>query len=299
MNVQSMLKQNFELLRCPDDRNSLLWKGNYLECIKCKRVFHAFSNNLVELLPSKPYPFKKSVDEKYWTSYIRLLEDRFEWNPLVQGWGDLSRASKGYKAFVRKERNVVANYLGESVRGNFCDVSGGAGNYSLYFADIANLTVHCDLDVNSINGVYEQGKECSKSILFVRCDYLQLPFASNVFDSIICIDTLERGYAHEMRLLTEILRCLKSHGKFVVDFHNKLRVSCLPFSKMKSENTTYDYAMLQEIFSYFDLYCCKIEPFGYIPMNILPSEELYTFLNEIFHLLLVPCVRWVVAGKKK
>lgn len=80
-----MLKQNFDLLRCPDDRNNLLWKGKDLECIKCKRVFHAFSNNLVELLPSKHYPFKTSVEKNYITNYVRLLEDTFEWNPFGDG----------------------------------------------------------------------------------------------------------------------------------------------------------------------------------------------------------------------
>ena len=37
---------------------------------------------------------------------------------------------------------------------NFCDISGGAGNYSLHFANISTLTVHCDLDINSVNGAY-------------------------------------------------------------------------------------------------------------------------------------------------
>jgi SAM-dependent methyltransferase len=297
-----MLRQYYSLLRCPDDGHDLSWRKNKsLECVRCRRTFPIFSDNVVELLPSKPYPVEQLVDEKYLTTYIRLLESKFEWNPFALGWGDLSAAPKGYQAFVRKERGVIEECLGKNLQGLFCDVSGGAGNYSLYFANVASLVVHCDLDVDSINCAYEKSKERSKNILFVRCDHLQLPFAQNTFDSMICTDTIERGYPYEVRLLAEISRCLKPHGRFVVDCHNKLRTSYFPFFKTKSKNGGYNYAELQKIFSRLNLDCYEIKAFGYAPSScdILPFEKAYTFLDEIFQLLSVPSARWIVAGERK
>jgi ubiquinone/menaquinone biosynthesis C-methylase UbiE len=256
------------------------------------------SDNMVELLPKRPFEFKGSIGQKYLESYIRLLNDKFEWNQSAHGWGDISKGSPGYKSFITKQINDVEKYLGESVKGIFCDVSGGAGNNSLHFAKTAKLTVHCDLDVNSINGVYEKAKRANlKKILFVRCDYLQLPFESNLFDSIICFDSLERGYEHEVRLLNEMLRCLKPHGRFVVDFHSKLRVSCIPFLQNKIENVLYDYAALEKLMIKFDLTSYNISPFGYVPNSIVPHEKFYVFLDDLSRFLL-PCVRWIVAGEK-
>ena len=294
-----MLRQYHNLLRCPNCQRPLRYRNKSLECVICKRTFPIFSDNLVELLPSKPYPLEKLVGKKYLATYIRLLGDKFEWNPLARGWGDLSRAPKGYKAFIKKERKVIEELLGKSLSGLFCDVSGGAGNYSLYYANVAKLVVHCDLDVNSINCVYERSKQCKlERALFVRCDYLQLPLASNTFDSIICMDTLERGYPHELRLLMEILRCLKPHGRFVVDFQNKSRIPCSSLFKMESENVGYDCNALQKIFSQFDLKNYKIKPIGHVPIGIVPFEKAYTSLDKMFQLFLVPSARWIIVGEK-
>ena len=131
-----MLKQTLDIIRCPDDGDHLLQRGMLLECVKCKRVFNVLSENMVELLPKQPYKFNESISQQYLESYSRLFEDRFEWKSSAQGWGDISKASRGTKSFVMKERNIIEGYLSESAHGNFCDVSGGAGNYSLHFANI-------------------------------------------------------------------------------------------------------------------------------------------------------------------
>jgi len=136
--------------------------------------------------------------------------------------------------------------------------------------------VHCDLDVGSINYAYELSRRDNlERILFVRCDYLQLPFASNIFDRIICMDTLERGLSHEIRLLTEILRCLKPGGKVAIDFHNKFR-SLFSASKINSEVVGYDQMISSEV----NLKRYEIKPIGYVP-NIVPFEKGYKFLDKV------------------
>jgi SAM-dependent methyltransferase len=247
----------------------------------------------------EPYPLEeKEVQGGYLTAYYRLLGDKFKWDLSATAWGNLSTAPKGYKAFVKKERKVIEEYLGESLKGTFCDVSGGAGNYSLHFSRKASLVVHCDLDVNSIEYAYERMRRCGlRDVLLVRCDYLQMPFESNVFDSIICIDTLERGLPHERRLLTEMMRCLKPCGKLVVDFHGRSRVpSFLVSESVRKGVVSYDRREIEEMLSELAL-DYKIKPIGYAP-NQVPLETGYTFLDRILWLFFIPPSRWIVFGEK-
>jgi ubiquinone/menaquinone biosynthesis C-methylase UbiE len=228
-----------------------------------------------------------------------MFKEEFRWNPSARGWGGPFIVPKGYRAFVMEEIKVIKEYLGKCLRGIFCDVSGGAGNYSLLFSKEASLTVHCDLDVNSINHAYERSRRYSCArILFVRCDYLQLPFASNIFDSIICLDTLERGLSHEIRLLREIERCLKRGGRFVIDFHNKLRMpSLLMPKKQKKEVVGWDRTAIQKMLSAVGLKRYSIKSIGYAPI-MLPSEEAFAFLDKAIRLLLVQPSRFIVFGEK-
>ena len=103
-----MLKQYYNLLRCPDCYGQLKIKTRNLECVRCKRSFPIFSDTILKILPSKPYPLEeKLVEKEYLRTYIRLLKNKFELNPSARGWGDLSQSPEGYRAFVRKERREL------------------------------------------------------------------------------------------------------------------------------------------------------------------------------------------------
>ncbi len=289
-----LLRRFYKIFACPDDKGKLSYERRSLHCSKCGRVFPVFSANLVELLPSKPYPLRlnNAIEESYWSTYILSLGKRFRSNPSGIGWGYLPALSPGLRTFVKKEREVARRYLDAHIQGLICDVSGGAGSYSLKFAKEAKLVLHCDLDVDAVNCALNQAeKRKLKNILFVRADYLQLPFASNVFDAMICIDTLERGLSHELRLLTEILRCLKSSGRFVADFHNRRLVRNNRIIECDKE--TFRKILLQ-----VGLINYSLGPIGYVPAEIILFEKTYDILDRIFKLFFSPS-RYMVLGEKE
>jgi len=69
------------------------------------------------------------------------------------------------------------------------DISGGVGNYSIFLSDFVKVMIHCELHISSIIEAYN-GKR--NNMIFVRSPYLKLPFISDIFDYVICTDTLER-----------------------------------------------------------------------------------------------------------
>ena len=101
-----------------------------------------------------------------------------------------------------------------------CDIAAGAGYYTLAYAQLFRVVLHCDLSVNDLS--YARRKAQSMGIwnvLFVRADYFAPPFR-NTLDRVLCIDTLIRGEAHESLLLASIARSLNGDGFALVDFHN-------------------------------------------------------------------------------
>ena len=176
------------------------------------------------------------------------------------------------------------------------------GNYSIKLSEEVRYVIHCDLGVDALNCAYERAKGIGlKNIFFVRCDYLQLPFKSNAFDSLVCLDTLERGLHHEMRLLSELLRCLKLYGKAVVDFHNQSRSRLFG---SKPEIKEYSFEEIKRIMLKTSSKNI-IKPFGYVPTGaansmlyrlFVPFERSYPFLDRIFRFF--PPIRYIVLLEK-
>ena len=108
----------------------------------------------------------------------------------------------------------------EADRQLFCDLSAGAGYYTLEYSRHFQHVLHCDLSIESINYAHSQSKKYSiENIIFLRLDYFNLPFFSNI-RNILCFDTLIRGEEHERLLLRSIKRALAPGGRALVDFHN-------------------------------------------------------------------------------
>lgn len=282
----------YDIFYCPDDYSKISLRDGFLQCSRCKRHFRFLANNFVEVLPMKfpQWDLTDSENKKAEANYFNIFSESFSWGYKRGGWGYLLNASNGYRAFVKKETKRIIELLNPSPDGIGIDVSGGVGNYSIPLSNRVKVMVHCELDVQSILRAYHQARK-RDNMLFVRTPYHKIPFHSACFDCVICTDTLERGWNHEMKLLAEIIRILKEGGKAVVDFHNQRR-----FGKNRSL-CEYAEASIKQLFSVVGIKRYAIYPFGYVPSRFVLKETFYPILNG-FAKLFFPCQRYIIVFTK-
>lgn len=110
----------------------------------------------------------------------------------------------------------VLNMIGRGK--NFLNVGSGSGDYNYYLKDKFKLNVGLEYnkhDLSLANALKGKAK-----IRYVRGDAHHLPFKSNLFDRVICIDVLEHVKDHE-RCLKEIHRVMQKGGKLILTVPNK------------------------------------------------------------------------------
>jgi len=250
------------------------------------------ANNFVEVLPSEfpVWELSENENKKSEKAYQDIFIEPFTWNKKSNGWGYLPAAPPGYRAFVKREREKIIEFVNPSPDMVGIDVSGGVGNYSIPLSDRVKVMVHCELEVQSILRAYTEGKD---NMFFVRSPYLKLPFNGESFDLAICTDTLIRGKKHEVMLLSEIYRILKNGGKAVVDFHNPR------FFRRRSRNSISFYTpeMIKKILLESRIFRYSIHPFGFVPGRFVPYEYLYLGLDRLFKLFISP-TRYIVVINK-
>ena len=243
-------------------------------------------------MPKRIYPLKpqRQFEKTYYNGYQKVIESKQELTAATIGplFGDFRFYPPNFRAFTKKYRAFIRTYLEK--KDYFCDIGSGIGNYSLAYAKETKLTVCCDINLTSLShSRVLANKNNIKNILFVRCDYMQLPFAEEVFDSMICLDVLEVGLDHESRRLSEILRCLRTAGNAIVDFHNKERPNNDPALKRYSRKE------ICRLLSNLHVVNYQIRGFGYapfLPKPIALSEEIWVQLDRI--LFFLPTARLVV-----
>lgn len=288
-----MFKEYQKILCCPDDGANVTLEGNHLGCSICGRHFNIFKTNFIEILPSifPEWSLSKNNKENVKTeeSYKDIFDREFRWYEKPGGWGDLSAANPGYRAFVKSEVERIYELISPSDEKIVADISGGVGNYSIPLSESVKTVFHCELDVESIQTAYHRGK--GRNIFFIRTPYLKLPFDSDVFDYVVCTDTLLRGRAHELMLLTEIKRILKNGGRAIVDFHNQRPFYRDRFIRLYNRKEIASLLLDSDIKQY------EIYPFGYVPSVFVPSEFFYSAMNRIFSFF-VPCQRYIVVFSK-
>ncbi len=216
--AHSKMERLAPLVRCPVEGGALRWMGERMRCDACGAEFSASPEGIVDLRPPRP-SFSDGGD------YGRRYREAFNSaaNPQAAPWGTAESFSA--VALARKKRHVAA--VGsllldrESSRpSTLCDLSGGAGHYTLAFANLFDSVFHCDLDPASLFYTQEKARALGlQNIYCLRADYFQPPFAGSL-DRVLCLDTLIRGPAHEGRLLASIRNILAAEGAAVVDFHN-------------------------------------------------------------------------------
>lgn len=291
-----MINKYYKNFRCPDDFSNISFQQKYLECQNCKRKFPILAENLIEILP-KEFPkwnLNQNENQKAEKDYYSLSTEKFGWERKSKGWGFLTEQKSGYRAFVKKEREKIKNLIPSHLRnGLMIDVSAGSGNYSVYLSSLASLMIHCEVEVQSLLSARELAVNSKRdNIIFVRANYLKLPFPDNLFDVVICTDTLERGKSHEIQLLKEMYRILKKGGRGIFDFHN-----LKPLAKKYNPHITfYRKKDIENLLKELNIKNFKIYPFGYLSTSLSLNEFIYSILDKI--LFFLPPIRYLVVIEK-
>ncbi len=259
-------------LCCPDDGSAISKRSGRIVCLGCGRNYSILADNFIEMLPLQfPEWEQKDDDSKNAEqTYFEEFRKELEWQSKSSGWGDLSRASQGSRAFYHAQIKTIKEKFTPQGTEIAIDVSGAVGNHSVALADQVRVMVNCDLHGPSILTAYHRRKV---NMMCVRAPYLKLPFFSGTFEYAICTDTLIRGHTHEVKLLREILRILKPGGKAVVDFHNR---------RFGSSNDTicfYSAGEVKSILHEAGIRTHEIIPFAHIPLRFVPNERLYGLMD--------------------
>ena len=267
-------------LCCPDDGRPISIRSGRIVCLGCGREYSILAENFIEMLPSKfpAWELQDGAPKGAEQMSIEEFHKEFEWEPKSSGWGDLSSASQGYRAFYQAQGMAIYEGLNPQGTEIAIDVSGAVGNHSVALADKVRVMVNCDLHGPSILTAYQRRKE---NMICVRAPYLRLPFYSGTFDYAICTDTLIRGRTHEVKLLREITRILKPGGKAVVDFHNR-RLG----SSSNAISLAYSLGEVKSILHEAGIGKHEIFPFAHIPLRFVPTERLYGLMDVFARIFL-------------
>jgi SAM-dependent methyltransferase len=280
------------LLSCPEDGESLCCTVGELLCPRCAHRFPIHGENLVEILPWRPYQLPASVRPSYREAYIRAFEQSFGYDDAALAWGAEETASESWAIKRRRQVAMVRPLISEGVTPDdsvLCDISGGSGYYTLAFAPLFRFVIHCDLSVDNLN--YVSRKACAlgiQNIFFLRVDYFAPPFRHSL-DRVICLDTLIHGGGHDSVLLKAIVRSLKPGGHAVVDFHNwwhnpLRRLGVLPDNFL--DNTSYTREELWRLLASTGIHQFEIKPFV---QEVDPEQSTGKFLMR-----LIPPTRFMV-----
>jgi SAM-dependent methyltransferase len=211
------------LLSCPEDGRGLRQTNGGLRCDACERRFPKYGENMVEILPRSQQQLPSSISSDYREGYKEAFDQKYRDDPESLAWGAEEGVPESWSLKRRRQVEFVRPLITEGARradSVLCDIAAGAGYYTLAYAHLFRLTLHCDLSVKNLT--YARRKAHSlgiENIFFIRLDYFTPPFR-NSLDRLICMDTLIRGETHESLLLATIANSLNADGFALVDFHN-------------------------------------------------------------------------------
>jgi SAM-dependent methyltransferase len=162
-----------------------------------------------------------SFSRKHQSAYEAEFKQPFRYREQAVAWGARETVPARWARIRDREVSFVLRLLDAQPRSSvLCDISGGAGYYTLKYARHFRMVLHCDLSMASLSYVHRKATELGlTNIYFLRIDYFNPPFLASL-PGLICIDTLIRGPAHERLVLRQLTRSLIASGQAVVDFHN-------------------------------------------------------------------------------
>ena len=142
------------LLCCPDDGGRLHQTRGELQCAACERRFPKYGENLVEILPKCQQQLPSSISLDYRTRYKEAFDQKYHDDPESLAWGAEEGVAESWSLRRRRQVEFVRPLIIEGTsRLDFvlCDITGGAGYYTLDYAHLFRLVLHCDLSVNNLS----------------------------------------------------------------------------------------------------------------------------------------------------
>jgi ubiquinone/menaquinone biosynthesis C-methylase UbiE len=297
----------FRFIKCPDcgsyDLKNIS-SSHMIHCIKC-RWNGSYSKNkkIFDLMPSKPRDVKLHVKQLgIYEYYINQFNKKLD-NTLANakpGWGLMSPKSS---AKMKKIYNIFNNIIKENIinirpsnksKKIMIDLSAGSGNYTFANAVNFDYVLHCEIDFGALVSAEKQAESLGiNNIIFVHCDYLQIPFKSNMFDVTLLIDSLEYyGYDNDHHVINQSYNILKEGGISILDFHRKR-----PFksNKLLYEYNNMDINSVCKSNSKTNVVKLSQSTIGRISSMSLTNKYIYSLLNWMFFL---PPVRSISIMKK-
>lgn len=140
-----------------------------------------------------------------------------------RAWGAAEIMPESWRRKRYRQIDFVRPHITEGTHPSgvvLCDIAAGAGYYTLAYAHLFRIVLHCDLSMDNLNYARREARRQGiRNIFFLRVDYFALPFRRSL-DRVLCLDTLIRGEAHDSIVLAAVASSLKPAGYAVVDFHN-------------------------------------------------------------------------------
>jgi len=214
--------------------------------------------------------------------YLNKFQEPFTWLNAPKPWAPPESLSPRETRRVALQHAIIEECL-PSQLGDFCDVSSGSGRHAIPLISRARTAVLCDVSVDALNYVYAKAGQ-RPNTFFVRCDFLQSPFAAQTFDTMLCTDTLIYGRDHETRLLGHLHTMLRAGGRLACDFKCKWHTHPIRGRYMT------DYSW-REV-------CALLEETGFAWHRKVPYYQEATKLPLRLARLVVPPTRYFVLAEK-
>jgi SAM-dependent methyltransferase len=281
------IQRILDYLCCPDDRSKLHAQDELVVCSKCGRQFNVTRGSTVDILPYAPTQLLRTRNRAYVEAYLNLFN-----KPLSSGengvpWGaDEKSTSAWAEKRMRQVRHVLPIVLRNRGK-TLCDLSVGAGRYTLEYAKYFDLVVQCDLSPESVSYVSRKAEVLGLSnVVSLRTDYLQLPFDRSL-DVVLCLDSLEGGEEHEHLLLHSIQSSLAPGGIAIIDFHNWWHNPFRRLGLLKQNLKNQSYSRRKAEAMLRNVGICRFE---YVPFVQEVSDDR---TNKSFALKLLPATRLI------
>jgi len=217
------LTEVVSLLCCPDDGGRLNLAHGELQCSACERHFPVHGENVIEILPLAPQKLPSSISSEYREGYKEAFDQKYQEGEEGLAWGAEESVTRSWSLKRHRQVEFVRPLVTQGTKPGdtvLCDIAAGAGYYTLAYAQLFRLVLHCDLAVENLNYARRKARALGiRNVFFVRADYFVPPFR-NSLDRLLCMDTLIRGEEHESLLLESVTKSLNADGFALVDFHN-------------------------------------------------------------------------------
>jgi ubiquinone/menaquinone biosynthesis C-methylase UbiE len=284
------LEKAVSFLACPNDEGNLNLSNGLLTCNTCGSEFKILENDIVDLVPKTQINLDASkTPEGYLKDYTNLAKENHE-EISKESYQALELDTR-LQGYLLENQQEMLKIIDNNV---LCDVGAGVGDHSLEFSKKSPLVFHCDLDMRIIKIAKKKAKQMDlDNILFVRSDYLSLPFKKNSLPQVVCTGAMGRwGIVHDSLLVAQISKVIKKDGKVIMDFMAKERKG-IPDDEFKKNRISKK--EISSLLKKFNLQISNVKGIGYMPSSIKASNNVYKIGNVFSKMALGPS-RWLVTA---